>query len=147
MTSQNLRVNEGNLNTSRLGWAVEGNHMERRRKIWIRFYLLFEIQREWTRGGGRGQREEKQTRNPMWGLIPGPQDHDLSRRQTLNSLGPPGALDLFFSLWISCLFVLSITKKEESWSFHYNCQHDCPFSSNSFCFMEVRCLLLASPPV
>ena len=27
----------------------------------------------------------------MWGSIPGPRDHDLSQRQTLNQLSHPGA--------------------------------------------------------
>jgi len=29
--------------------------------------------------------------SPMWDLIPGPWDHDLSRRQTLDPLSHPGA--------------------------------------------------------
>ena len=64
------------------------------------------------------QRErEKQTPwwvgSQMWGLIPGPQNHDLSRRQTLRWLSHPGApLRIFLGLFcdllisISCLFIL-----------------------------------------
>lgn len=39
------------------------------------------------------EREKQAVRN-KWGLILGCQDHDMSRRQTLNSLRHPGALVL-----------------------------------------------------
>ena len=32
----------------------------------------------------------------MWGSIPGPWDHDLSQKQTLNPLIHPGAPEIFF---------------------------------------------------
>jgi len=53
------------------------------------FIYLFERARE-----GEGQREKqtpRQTGSPMWDPIPGLQDHDLSRRQSLNQLSHPGA--------------------------------------------------------
>ena len=34
----------------------------------------------------------------MWGSIPGPRDHDQSRRQTLNQLSHPGAPIYTFAL-------------------------------------------------
>ena len=63
-----------------------------------RFYLFtWEIEHK----QGEWEREEQAPRwagSPMWGSIPGPGDHDLSRRQTLNRLSHPGALKLFYSI-------------------------------------------------
>ena len=45
--------------------------------------------------GGKGQREKQAPRragSPMRDSIQGLQDHDLSRRQSLNQLSHPGAL-------------------------------------------------------
>jgi len=39
----------------------------------------------------------KLSREPDVGLIPGPWDHDLSQRQTLNQLSHPGVPDGVFS--------------------------------------------------
>ena len=47
-------------------------------------------EREKGRDVGRG-RSTLQAGSPMWDSIPGPQDHDLSRRQMLNQLSLPGA--------------------------------------------------------
>ena len=59
----------------------------------LRFYL-FETVRELEQGEGQRERE-KQTPHwagsPMCGLIPGPQDHDLTWRQQVNQLSHPGA--------------------------------------------------------
>ena len=44
-------------------------------------------------GWGRQRQREKQApcgaESPIWDSIPGPQDHDLSRRQMLNHLSHP----------------------------------------------------------
>jgi len=53
------------------------------------FTYLFDRELESTsRGSGRQREREKQdlrrAGSPTWGSIPGPWDHDLSRRQTLN---------------------------------------------------------------
>ena len=62
--------------------------------FFFKIFYLSEREREST-NMGKGQRErEKQTpprsRKPMYGSIPGPWDHDLSWRQTLNQLSHPG---------------------------------------------------------
>ena len=48
-----------------------------------------------SRGSGRQREKEEQvphwTGSPMQGSVPGPWDHDLSWRQTLNQLSHPGA--------------------------------------------------------
>ena len=60
------------------------------------FISLFERQRTW-----RGE-EQREKQTPCWAgsptqdSIPGPWDHDLSRRQTLNWLSHPDALGLLF---------------------------------------------------
>ena len=60
------------------------------------FIYLFERERA---GGGEGAEKEGEAdtplRSPMWGFIPGPQDHDLSRRQLLNQLSHPSAKSNF----------------------------------------------------
>ena len=60
------------------------------------FIYLAERKRESTsRGSGMQREREKQafysTGNPMQGMIPGPQDHDLSLRQMLKRLSHLGA--------------------------------------------------------
>jgi len=47
--------------------------------------------RERCKGRGRS-RLPAELGARTWGLIPGPGDHDLSQRQTLNCLSHPGAL-------------------------------------------------------
>ena len=59
--------------------------------IFLRFHLL---EREHKQGEWQRQREKQApcwAGNPMWGLIPGPWDHNLSLRQMLNWLSHPGA--------------------------------------------------------
>ena len=52
--------------------------------FFLRLYLfIHERHREGDRDTGRG-RSRLPTGSPMWDLIPGPQDPDLSRRQALN---------------------------------------------------------------
>ena len=52
--------------------------------LFLRFYLLIhERHREWGRDTGRG-RSRFPGRSLIQDWIPGPRDHDLSRRQTLN---------------------------------------------------------------
>jgi len=47
-------------------------------------------------GGAEGETDYSVlSREPIWDLIPGPGDHDLSGRQTLNHLSHPGALIFF----------------------------------------------------
>ena len=67
--------------------------------LFFKILFIWESEREQELRGGEGQRErEKQTphwaRSPMQDWNPGPWDHDLSRRQTLNHLSHPGALTL-----------------------------------------------------
>ena len=77
--------------------------------FFLRFYLFIHL-REWerekekahkstNRGSNRQREREKQT--PLWAgspmscSIPGPWDHDLSRRQTLNQMNNPNIPHLF----------------------------------------------------
>jgi len=65
------------------------------------FVCLFERERmrETAHERGEGQREKQtpcRAGSPMRDSIPGLQDHDLSRRQSLNQLSHPGALYIFF---------------------------------------------------
>ena len=56
-------------------------------------YFVYLFMRDTKRGRdtGRGRRSKLHARSPMWDLIPGPRDHTLSQRQTLNSTAePPG---------------------------------------------------------
>ena len=66
----------------------------KKKKQKLFFKILFEIESKQERAGAGEQREEKQAPHwagsRMWGSIPGPQDHDLSRRQMLNQLHHPG---------------------------------------------------------
>ena len=94
----------------------------------ILFIYLTERERErerTSRGNSRQREREKQAscwaRNPMWGWIPGPRDHDLSQRQTLNRLSQPGAPQkphffltsyLFFLRFIY-LFMIEIETQRE----------------------------------
>jgi len=59
------------------------------------FFSKIFFEKEWERQSMRGKGEKQQTphwaRSRMRDLIPGPWDHDLSRRQTLNQLSHPGA--------------------------------------------------------
>jgi len=62
--------------------------------FWILFIYLRERDRD--RESTRGEERERQAPrraggSPMWDLIPGPRDHDLSRRQLLNQLSHPSA--------------------------------------------------------
>ena len=43
---------------------------------------------------GEGETDSSLSMEPRWGLIPGPQDQDLSQRQTFNPLGHPTALQV-----------------------------------------------------
>ena len=70
--------------------------------FFLRFFLIWEREHEW--GEEQGETGEQTPhwagdlmRGSMWDLMPGPQDHDLSWRQTLNWLSHPGApaLDIF----------------------------------------------------
>ena len=57
------------------------------------FIYLREREREHERRGGAGGEGEAGgllSREPDRGLDPGPRQHELSRRQTLNRLGHPG---------------------------------------------------------
>ena len=59
-----------------------------------RFYLfIWENERAWTWVGrvaeGEGEADSLLSKEPMWGSIPGPWDHDLSQRQMLNLLELP----------------------------------------------------------
>ena len=58
--------------------------------FFLRFYLLI-YERHRDRGSGRSRLP---LGSPMWDLIPGPGDHDLSWRQTLNHLATQ--VPLFF---------------------------------------------------
>ena len=53
--------------------------------------------REHNQGGGEGEGEADSlmSRDPMWGSIPGLQDHDLTRRQPLSGLSHTDAPELF----------------------------------------------------
>ena len=56
-----------------------------------------------SKNRGEGQRERERSRlprveSPIQGSIPGPQDHDLSLRQTLNRLSHPGTSKKIFSI-------------------------------------------------
>ena len=62
----------------------------------INFYLfIWQWERETSKGSNRQREKEKQIPHWagrwIWGLIPGPQDHDLSYRQSLNQPSHPGA--------------------------------------------------------
>ena len=63
--------------------------------FFLRFYLFWERERKRARVRGKGQ-GRKRSRLPAkqggltWGSIPGPQDHDLTHRQTLKWLRHPG---------------------------------------------------------
>ena len=47
-------------------------------------------------GGAEGEGEaDHKAVSPIWGLIPGLRDHDLSQRQMLNRLSHPGVLPTF----------------------------------------------------
>ena len=61
---------------------------------WEDFIYLRERERQHKQGEGQRQREKQtphRAGNPMWDLIPGSQDHNLSQRQMLNRLSHPGA--------------------------------------------------------
>jgi len=59
-----------------------------------------------SRGCGRQREREKQTPrgagSPLWDLIPGPRDHYLSQRQTLNRLSHPGIPQHFLKEHLAC---------------------------------------------
>ena len=75
------------------------------------FFSIWELGSEWTRKSkhesGWGAEREKQTSHwagsPTQGSIPGPSDHDLSWRQTLNwmsHLGAPKVMFLICDLYV-----------------------------------------------
>ena len=54
--------------------------------------------RDHEQGREEGEADFLLSRDPnIWGSIPGPRDHDLSRRQTLNHLSHPGTLEMDIS--------------------------------------------------
>ena len=86
---------------------------------------LFERDRERDSKRESPSRGEKEKKAPpwveslTWGWIPGPQDHDLSWRQTLNWLSHADALTVIF-LWIINTLAFSqalSTKCETKWNF------------------------------
>ncbi|XP_064447640.1 gamma-aminobutyric acid receptor-associated protein-like 1 isoform X5 [Mirounga angustirostris] len=92
-----------------MGQLYEDNHEEdyflyvaySDESVYGKFYLfIHERQRERQR-----QREKQASRgagSPMRDSIPGPRDHDLSRRQTLNRLSHPGVPVLHILNIFSC---------------------------------------------
>ena len=50
----------------------------------------------------------------MWGLIPGPWDHDLGRWKMLNQLSHPGAPLFFFFKGFIYLFMIDIEREREA---------------------------------
>ena len=63
--------------------------------VFLRFLFFYLRQREKAQAGreaeGEGEADSVLSREPNAGSIPGPQDHDLSQRQTLNWLSHPDA--------------------------------------------------------
>jgi len=59
--------------------------------FFFKILLVYLRERENEQGGRAEEEREKQTPCPMQGWIPGPWDHDPSRRQTLHWLSHPGA--------------------------------------------------------
>ena len=58
----------------------------------------------------------------MWGLIPGPRDHDLSQRQALNRLRHPSTLELYFwkrRFWSNTVYSICL-KKCIKWRFTHD---------------------------
>ena len=56
------------------------------------FYLLICLREKTQAGGAAGEEGEAGSpdeQSPIWGSIPGPQDHDLNQRQMLNRLSHP----------------------------------------------------------
>ena len=99
---------------------------------------------QWGHKQGEQQRErEKQAshwaRSPVWGLISGSWDHDLSQRQMLNRLSHPGALTcrLFKA---HCLIPLLLA---HSWKpiFPY-CLRSLFIFSNSICDFYLICIYI-----
>jgi len=60
-----------------------------------------ETARESRSGEEREQQAPRKGGNPTWGSIPGPQDHDLSGRQTPNPLSHPGVPIWYYLLCIT----------------------------------------------
>ena len=89
--------------------------------------------REREHKGGQKKREKQTLRwvgSPTWGWIPGPWDHDLSRRQMLNRLSPPRSLQnmciftftrysLTFSTMVVIIYDSTSSVKEFSFSTHF----------------------------
>ena len=76
---------------------------------WLIDWLIYERERKRPRAGV-GQREKLTpcwAGTLMWGSIPGPQDHDLSWRQTLNSLSHSGASQCYILMWCGKLLKFS----------------------------------------
>ena len=69
----------------------------------LKDFYLFIWQREITSRQRGRQRETEEEQAPCWAespmrdFIPGPWDHDLSRRQRLNPLNHPGAPGIFLN--------------------------------------------------
>ena len=94
--------------------------------FFLRFYLFIwqTMYTHTSRGRGRSRLPMEQGGSLTWSSIPGPWDHDLSRRQTLNQLNHPGAPQskclferkdsiLFYSCYIIIyLFILFIHERE-----------------------------------
>ena len=71
--------------------------------FFLRFDLfIHETQRERGRDTGRG-RSRLNAGSPMWDLIPGAQDHTLSRRQTLKHWATQASPYLEFILMFGCM--------------------------------------------
>ena len=74
------------------------------------FIYLFETEKEytqeqkWGRCRARGRMLSREP-NSQLGAIPGPSDHDLSRRQTLRKTEPPGTLN-WLGFYLSAPFSL-----------------------------------------
>ena len=80
----------------------------------IVFKILFiwegERKRESEGAKGEGEADSLLSKEPSWGSILGPWDHDLSQKQTLNWLSHPGALQMAF---LEKIFYCSFEKESE----------------------------------
>ena len=82
-------------------WELKFKILEQRQQLLKKIFYLFihERHRERGRNIGRG-RSRLPAGSPMRDSIPGPRDHDLSQRQTLNRWAPQTSLGtLDFRVW------------------------------------------------